>query len=220
MRMPETDFMLCLYLLPVAVQKDAKIDALKSLWDKLETCEFKVLWAWAHCSSVCCMYRSLHSCFCLSVYLCIRVCIQKMHSYIGIHVHIYARIYLMCGSIDSRSSPQTSPTTMLQRSTHARENWQQQQPQRVAGSRRSRSRRRGKGKDAKKSRSGACCGSSKMLRRHAQDKRGGVGGEEGGEKGGIETGGGWGVKEEVMLQMRWSNTIQTVELLYRQFLCK
>jgi len=50
-----------------------------------------------------------------------------------------------------------------------------------------------------------------MLRRHAPDKRGGVGGEEGGEKGGIETGGGGGVKEEVMLQMRWSNTIQTVE---------
>jgi len=44
MRMPETDFMLCLYLLPVAVQKDAKIDALKSLWDKLETCEFKIFW--------------------------------------------------------------------------------------------------------------------------------------------------------------------------------
>ena len=68
MRMPETDFMLCLYLLPVAVQKDAKIDALKSLWDKLETCEFKVLWAWAHCLSVCCMYR------CIRVFVCLYIC--------------------------------------------------------------------------------------------------------------------------------------------------
>jgi len=42
MRLPETDFMLCLYLLPVAVQKDAQVEALKSLWDKLETCQFKV----------------------------------------------------------------------------------------------------------------------------------------------------------------------------------
>ena len=42
MKLPETDFMLCLYLLPVAVQKDAQIETLKSLWDKLETCQFKV----------------------------------------------------------------------------------------------------------------------------------------------------------------------------------
>lgn len=43
MKLPETDFMLCLYLLPVAVQKDAQIEMLKSLWDKLETCQFKVI---------------------------------------------------------------------------------------------------------------------------------------------------------------------------------
>ena len=42
MQMPATDFMLCLYLLPVAVQKDKQIEDLKSLWDKLETCQFKV----------------------------------------------------------------------------------------------------------------------------------------------------------------------------------
>merc|ERR1712127_1173698 len=45
MKLPETDFMLCLYLLPVAVQKDAQIETLKSLWDKLETCQFKDFWA-------------------------------------------------------------------------------------------------------------------------------------------------------------------------------
>lgn len=43
MQLPETDFMLCLYLLPVSVQKDPQVETLKSLWDKLETCQFKVI---------------------------------------------------------------------------------------------------------------------------------------------------------------------------------
>jgi translation initiation factor 3 subunit K len=42
MQLPGTDFMLCLYLLPVAVQKDKQVEELKALWDKLETCQFKV----------------------------------------------------------------------------------------------------------------------------------------------------------------------------------
>eukprot|EP00960_Hanusia_phi_P070944 767435-Hanusia_phi.AAC.4 len=44
MQMPGTDFMLCMYLVPGAA-KDQKIEILKQLSDKLETCQFKEYWA-------------------------------------------------------------------------------------------------------------------------------------------------------------------------------
>ena len=44
MQMPATDFMLCMYLVPGAV-KEQKIEVLKQLSDKLETCQFKEYWA-------------------------------------------------------------------------------------------------------------------------------------------------------------------------------
>lgn len=44
MEMPGTDFMLCMYLIPVTTQKDASIETLKTLADKLESCMFKQFW--------------------------------------------------------------------------------------------------------------------------------------------------------------------------------
>jgi translation initiation factor 3 subunit K len=41
MELPGTDFMLCMYLIPVTAQKDASIETLKTLADKLESCMFK-----------------------------------------------------------------------------------------------------------------------------------------------------------------------------------
>ncbi|KAJ1474483.1 COP9 signalosome, partial [Baffinella frigidus] len=44
MDLPEPNFMLCIHLLPANLAKDASIDALRSMADKLESCQFKAFW--------------------------------------------------------------------------------------------------------------------------------------------------------------------------------
>ena len=44
MALPETDYMLCTYLLPVTIQNDPSIQALKALADHLESCNFQQFW--------------------------------------------------------------------------------------------------------------------------------------------------------------------------------
>uniref|UniRef100_A0A7S0Y1Q2 Eukaryotic translation initiation factor 3 subunit K n=2 Tax=Hemiselmis andersenii TaxID=464988 RepID=A0A7S0Y1Q2_HEMAN len=45
MALPQSDFMLCMYIVPPSVQADPSIVQLKSLADKLESCFFDKFWA-------------------------------------------------------------------------------------------------------------------------------------------------------------------------------
>ena len=45
MALPETDYMLCTYLIPVSIHSDASISTLKSLADQLESCSFQKFWS-------------------------------------------------------------------------------------------------------------------------------------------------------------------------------
>ena len=45
MALPDTDYMLCTYLIPVSIHSDASIATLKSLADQLESCSFQKFWS-------------------------------------------------------------------------------------------------------------------------------------------------------------------------------
>jgi translation initiation factor 3 subunit K len=51
MALPDTDYMLCTYLIPVSIQSDPSIAALKSLADQLESCSFQKFWSEVSSSS-------------------------------------------------------------------------------------------------------------------------------------------------------------------------